>query len=303
MKTILITGASGFIGANLLREAIARGHRAHAFLRTRDNRRLRGLEDDFTAHTVDLGDREGVAAAVTALRPEYVFHLATHGAYPSQTNAEGIVRTNVIGTINLMDAFASLGSGVFVNTGSSSDYGARSEPMRENHALEPDTLYGITKAAATQYGEMLARAKRLPIATLRLFSVYGPFEEETRLIPTIMRALVGNGTLALGSPHNVRDFVYVKDVCDAYFRAAESPPGGVINICTGKETSVGEVVETALQIAQSEIKPQWGSVAGRPYDKARWVGDGDKAEKLLSWRPRYTLEAGLKETYEWFKNL
>ncbi len=304
---ILITGASGFIGANLLREALLGGCEVHAFLRKEaKDWRLSGIPKKFFSHEADITDRKGVYAAMQEIKPDYVFHLAAYGAYPAQKDQEVMVRANILGTMNLMDAALEYGSKAFINTGSSSEYGQKSEPMRESDLLEPDILYAVTKAAGTHYGAMQGKAKNAPIATLRLFSVYGPFEEPGRLMPSIMIALARKGRLRLGSPDNVRDFVYVKDVCRAYFLAAEAASGGkipgeIINICSGTEAKVGGVVEAALRVSGAEVKPEWGESAPRPYEKKRWVGDGEKAKKLLGFRPEYNLEAGLRETYEWFR--
>lgn len=305
---ILITGASGFVGRNLLGEAVKRGFEAHALLRDSGKEwRLSGLEGKFFRHSADISDRDSVFSAIKEIKPDYVFHLAAYGSYPFQKEKEAMVKTNILGTMNLLDASLEYGAKAFVNTGSSSEYGIKNEPMKESDILEPATLYAVTKAAATHYSAMRAREAALPLVTLRLFSVYGPFEEKGRLIPTVMLGAATGGLIKLGSPKNARDFVFVGDVVSAYFAVAENASdkkiyGEAINICTGQEKTVGDVAQTVSGFDDASGTPEWASVEGRSYDTASlWVGDGAKAEKLIGWRPERDFKAGLLETFQWFK--
>ena len=141
---------------------------------------------------MDMADAEETAAVLRAVRPDWVFHLAAYGAYSSQTNIHQMVSTNLINTINLVQASLQAGVEAFINTGSSSEYGFKSFAPHEREWLDPNSHYAVTKAAATLYCRQMAQTHPMKITTLRLYSVFGPFEEPTRLIPTlIMQGFAG----------------------------------------------------------------------------------------------------------------
>ena len=187
-KRILVTGAAGAVGAVLCRRLLAEGHEVHVTLkRTSASWRLAAIEADLRLHHVDLTDEPAVEALLTAVRPAVIYHLAAHGAYPFQTNADGIIQTNILGTWNLLKASERVEYETFVNTGSSSEYGFKEHAMRETDLLEPSSYYAVAKCAQTLLCQHAAKRSARSINTLRLFSVYGPFEEPTRLIPTLIR--------------------------------------------------------------------------------------------------------------------
>jgi nucleoside-diphosphate-sugar epimerase len=305
MPKSLITGAGGFIGANLTRRLLNEGDDVHVFVRNdKANWRLDGLEDKITLHTVDLTKKEEVSKAIKNINPDYVFHLATYGAYPSQKDTDKIIQTNLGGTINLVEALKASSIKRFVNVGSSSEYGAKAEPMRETDLLEPNTPYGVAKSAQTMFVQHCAKEKKFPAVMLRLLSVYGPYEEQGRLIPSLLTALAKNEAPQLSSPDPKRDFVYVGDVCDALVSAIKCgrAVGEIINIGCGKEQSVSDVANAAISVSGSQLEPMWGAVSGRAFDSARWVADISKAKDILKWEPKHSLLEGLQESYKWFQN-
>ena len=232
---ILVTGAAGFVGANLLRRLTATGAAVHAFVPARtDLWRIADQAPRIVIHEVDLIDRPAVEQAVRAIRPRVIFHLAAHGAYAHQTDATGIVRSNLEGTVNLLNACAEIGFSAFVHSGSSSEYGIRHEPMREEMRLEPNSLYAVTKAAATLYGRHVAVSRELPVVTLRFFSAYGPWEEPGRFVPTLLSSLLDGTLPPLVTPTTARDFIYIDDIVDACLAtAARAPRGGeILNVGT-----------------------------------------------------------------------
>ena len=169
-ERVLITGGSGFLGACLASNLVAEGHDVHLLLRAKfSGWRLQGLAGRYTPQWADLRDADAVKRAVAACRPEVVYHLATHGAYPSQQERRAILATNLLGTANLLDALDGQGYRAFVHTGSSSEYGHKDGPMREADRLEPRTDYAVTKAAATLLCQAEAYKGR-PVVTVRVFS-------------------------------------------------------------------------------------------------------------------------------------
>ena len=202
MKRVLLTGAAGFVGAVLARRLLREGHQIHVLLKSSSNTwRIDGLED-LRRHEVDLRDEERLRALAETVRPEVIFHLAAHGAYSYQTDPDGIIQTNFLGTWNLLKATARVDYEVFVNAGSSSEYGFKDFAMRETDLLEPNSYYAVAKCAQTLVCQHFAHAERRPVNTLRLFSAFGPYEEPTRLIPTIVTRCLGNQPLDLVSPRH-----------------------------------------------------------------------------------------------------
>ena len=305
MKRALVTGGTGFAGANLVRRLLGEGHEVHLLVRQGSQEwRLDGIRDAVRLHAADLADAEGLAGLVAAIRPDWVFHLAAHGAYASQTDPRQMVATNVVGTANLVEACLRTGFEAFVNTGSSSEYGFKDHPPVETERLEPNSHYAVTKAAATLYCRYTAQGRGVRLPTLRLYSVYGPYEEPTRLLPTVvLRGLVGE-LPPLVDPDVARDFVYTEDVCAAYLLAAtrdDQEAGAVYNVGTGVQTTLREVVEVARRVLGIAAEPEWGSMPNRRWDTSTWVSDSRKLRRELGWEPRYSFEEGFRALVDWFR--
>jgi nucleoside-diphosphate-sugar epimerase len=257
-----------------------------------------------TLHEAELTDAATVATVVGTVRPEWVFHLAVHGAYAWQTDVDAIVRTNVLGTVALAQACVASGVPVLVNTGSSSEYGRKDHAPAETEWLDPNSDYAWTKAAATHVCRHWALRHGRRFVTLRLYTAYGPWEDPSRLVPTlILHGL--RGTLPpLTRPDTARDWVYVEDVCDAYVRAAtrpEVPPGAVLNVGSGVQTSLRDVVETARRVLGIAPAPRWGAMRDRAWDTSTWVADPRAILRVLGWQAGTGFAAGFEKTVEWFR--
>lgn len=303
-RRVLVTGAGGFVGANLTRKLLVAGHEVSALFRPdHTGWRLADIAGDIRALTADLTDANSVRSAVQAARPSWIFHLATHGAYSWERDARRMLDVNILGLANLLDAALTYEVERFVNTGSSSEYGVRSSAPSEDERPEPNSHYGATKAAATMYARFIGRDRRASIVTLRLYSAYGPWEDPNRLIPTMILSAMAGRWPPLVSPETARDFVYVGDVVDAYIRAATTSvePGDVFNIGTGRQSTIREAVETARRLLPIDAEPAWGSMPGRSWDASTWVADPTRARAILDWIPRHDLESGLRETIAWFR--
>ena len=298
MKRVLVTGASGFVGANLVRRLLHDGHETHLLLRpSHQSWRLKEIAGDVRVHDADLENRESVRRVVTSSRPDWVFHLAAYGAYPSQTGLPRMLSTNLIGCAALLDASAETGVETFLHTGSSSEYGFKDHAPSEDELLEPNSHYAITKAAATHYCQCVARARNLNAVTVRLYSIYGPFEEPSRFIPTLIR-LGLQGTLPpLASPRIARDFVYVDDAVNAMLQVAAAPSiprGAIYNVCTGVQSTLADVVAIARKLMNISAEPVWSSMPDRSWDTDCWVGSPQRIEREIGWRAQTTLESGLE---------
>jgi nucleoside-diphosphate-sugar epimerase len=301
----LVTGAGGFVGANLARRLLSLGHEVHIFTRPQTNLwRLEGFFNHLHNHTVDLRDGAVVQKAVADIQPEWIFHLAVFGAYPFQSDVETILQTNIWGTSNLIQACAAIGFEAFVNTGSSSEYGYKAYPPSETEWLEPNSYYAVAKASCTLYCRYTAQKIRRPITTLRLYSVYGAYEESSRLLPTLIKYGLAGQLPPLAAPETARDFVYIDDVVDAYLKVAETPDldyGEVFNVGTGIQRTLREVVEVAREVMGIQQQPNWGSMESRHWDTNQWVADISHIRERLGWEPRVGFEEGFTRMVAWFR--
>jgi dolichol-phosphate mannosyltransferase len=256
-------------------------------------------------HEVAFASEAAVFQAVRQIRPDWIFHLAAYGAYPYQTNLAQMVETNIVGTINLVGAGLASGFESFVNTGSSSEYGSKGRAPSEMDLLEPNSHYAVTKASGTLFCRYTAQSRGARLPTLRLYSVYGPYEEPTRLMPTLaIRGLAGE-LPPLVHPAVVRDFVFVDDVIDAYILAADRSDqelGAVYNVGTSKETTLHEIVDIARRVMHITAEPRWGSMPDRAWDSRVWVSDNRLVCEALDWKPRFGVEMGFRKLLEWFND-
>ena len=304
-RRALLSGASGFVGAVLARRLLADGHEVHLLLRPGHNPwRVHEIKNEVAVHAVDLGDHAGLERTVASVRPDWIFHLAAHGAYPNQRDLDTIVATNVLGTVNLVRAAERIGFEALINTGSSSEYGLKDHAPAEEEWLEPNSDYAVTKAAATLFCRHTAQRTRLPIITLRLYSVFGPYEEPRRLVPTLIAHGLEGRLPPLVNPDVARDYVHVDDVCDAYLLAASTPGqelGAVYNVGTGVQTTLREIVATARSLLAIEAEPVWGSMPERSWDTNVWISNPGRISAGLGWAPKFDLEQGLARTIAWFR--
>ncbi|KKU83557.1 MAG: Nucleoside-diphosphate-sugar epimerase [Microgenomates group bacterium GW2011_GWA2_47_8] len=257
-----------------------------------------------TFHATDLLDKRSLRRLVKKLAPDFIFHLASFGAYAQQTDCAKMEEVNIRGTRHLLESTVDLPYRVLVHTGSSSEYGFKDHPMKESDVLAPVSYYAITKATATHLCQMAAKTFHKPIVVLRPFSVYGSYEEGERLIPTAIEAIRHKKNIRLTPGHQRRDFVYVDDVVAAYLKAIEHAAaigGHVINIGTGTQSTNDEVVRTLFTVAGQTVEVEKGGFPARSWDTSHWVADISRAARLLGWKPAYTLERGLSKTFQWFQ--
>lgn len=333
MKRTLITGATGFVGANLARRLLSEGHQVHLLVRPNHaGWRIDEIADRVKIHQFIPGEPRSIEAVFEGVEPEWVFHLAAHGAYSWQTDVDEIARTNFLFTVHLVEAALKVGFEALVNTGSSSEYGSKDHAPAEDEPVEPNSYYAVTKASATMFCRFAAARHSVNIPTLRLYSVFGPYEEANRLIPNLVAYGLAGRFPVLVDPSTPRDFVFVDDVCDAYLlaagrsaglnrqtdaAAADEESGGperkrtvatpgfeygaIYNVGSGKQTTLKEVVETAREILSIKAEPEFGSMPNRAWDTAVWVSDNRKIARELHWRAKHDLRQGLEKTIEWFK--
>jgi UDP-glucose 4-epimerase len=303
MKRAVVTGATGFVGANVARGLLDRGCEVHLLVRPgHQSWRLEGIQSRVRVHEANLTDGPRVATVFNEVRPDWVFHLAAHGAYSNQTDTRQMVATNLLATIEVLSAALAVGFESFVAAGSSSEYGLKDHAPTEDEVLEPNSDYAVTKAAATLYCSHVGRQSGANITTLRLYSTYGPWEEPARFIPALAAHGLSGSWPPLASPNTARDFVYVDDVVDAFILAAAHGrrwPGAIFNIGAGSMTTLGAAVDAARRILSIEAQPKWNTMDDRSWDTTIWLSDSRRARATLGWEPRYTFEQGFQAFLDW----
>lgn len=304
-STFLVTGATGFIGANLVRELVKQKQRTSIIVRDKKlNWRLYDIANQIDIYECDIQD-EKLHQIIKKITPDYIFHLARYGNLPQEDDINKMIDVNLKGTINLIDAVKQNPFKLFINAGSGDEYGIKETAMRETDLLEPVNNNGVVKSATTLYCQKEAMRNALPIINLRLFTPYGYFEGKNRLIPAVILSVLEEHPIKVSNSAYVRDFIFIEDVVDAYLHAVKMRHkyGEIYNIGSGKQHSVGEIVQMIQKITKSKSNVQWGAVAkqARYIEPKQWEADMSKTKSVLKWEPKNTIEVGLTKTIRWFK--
>ena len=303
-EKIFITGATGFVGSNLVRRSLQEGADVYINIRnTSDTWRIEDILKDVSVIHADLVEYEKLEGSLKKISPNIIFHTAVYGGNATQKDTEKIIESNISGTVNLLRCCKHAHFDLFVNTGSSSEYGIKSTPMKESDILEPVTDYGVSKAAATLFCQKTATTEHLPIVTLRLFSPYGPYEQKSRLIPSIILAALQKQTPHIASKDFVRDFIFIDDVIAAYEAALtlKNPHGQIYNIGSGVQNTVGAVTDAILRLFGDDVTFISGLPQSWKHEPSFWQADIQRAASELKWMPKFTLDQGLERTINWFK--
>ena len=307
-RRVFVSGGSGFIGACLVRRLVEEGREVHLLLREGARTwRLADLLGDsrLRIHRGDIVNGGAVRDALAVARPEVLIHLAGEGAYEDQNDPRRILQTNVLGTLGLLEAGRDVGVGLFVNAGSSSEYGFKREPLRESDRVEPNSYYAVGKVAQTHLCAHFSRTHDLPLVTFRFFSVYGPWVEPTRLIPALIRRGRAGLPLEMVSAETARDFVYVDDILDAVLGFDRLPGcrGEVYNLGSGLQSNMRDVVRAVQSAVGAGSEVHWGGYPARRWDTDVWVADPTLTREMLGWSPRYTLKDGIAKMAAWMNSV
>jgi len=316
MAKILVTGAGGFIGSHLTEELVRQGEEVRALVRynSRDERGLledlpKDIQNQIEVIPGDLKDPDGVKKALKGCSK--VFHLGALIAIPySYIHPFDFIQTNVVGLAHLLNACLEEGTMErVIHTSTSEVYGtAQYIPIDEKHPLQAQSPYAASKIAADKLAESYYLSFGLPIATLRPFNTFGPRQSLRAIIPTIISQAIGDKKIRLGNTQPRRDFLFVKDTVRGFIQLGkcEGAVGKVVNIGTGTDISIEELVKKILGLMgkQGKIEVEDRRIRPEKSEVMQLLSDTRLAQKLFQWTPRYTLEAGLRETIEWYqKNL
>jgi len=313
-KRVLITGANGFIGSHLTEKLLSMGCNVKAFVKYD-----KGIKSGFIARLPDKvkkniivipGDiRNPDAIRHAAKDVDVIFHLAAMVGIPySYINPREVIETNTIGTMNVLIAGKENNVEKIVHTSTSEVYGtAQYVPIDEKHPLQGQSPYSASKIGADKIAESFFRSFDLPVATIRPFNQYGPRQSARAVIPTIITQALSGNTIKLGSLTPTRDFTFVHDTADAFIAIADSPNtvGEVINIGTGIETSIGDLAKKIMGIVDKDgdkgisILSEDSRKRPEKSEVNRLLADITKAKRLIGWKPKTSLDEGLKVTIDW----
>lgn len=309
-KKVLVTGAGGFIGSHLTERLIELGAKTRAFVRYSSTGSWGWLDESPLKNDVevvlgDIRDQDTVSHAL--LDVDIVFHLAALIAIPYSYQAPlSYVRTNIEGTLNVLQGAQRAGSSLVVHTSTSEVYGtARTVPIDENHPLQGQSPYSASKIGADKIAESFYLSFGLPVVTIRPFNTFGPRQSARAVIPTIITQALNSGEVRLGNLEPTRDLNFVADTVEGFIKAAETPQaiGEVINLGTGREISIGDLAALILKLMNKEIAITLEGVRVRPENSEvdRLCADSRKGQSILGWSPKYTLEDGLAATIKWIR--
>jgi NAD dependent epimerase/dehydratase len=306
----LVTGAGGFVGSHLAERLVEAGAQVRAMVHYNSSGRWGWLDEspvrgEMEVIASDLADRDSVARATKGI--DVVFHLGALIAIPYSYEApSSYVQTNVVGTLNVLQAVRECGVRRLVHASTSEVYGtAQYVPIDEGHPLQGQSPYSASKIGADKLVEAFHRSFGVPAVTLRPFNTFGPRQSARAVIPTIIAQCLSGRSIRLGSLQPTRDFVYVADVVDGYLRAAEvdEAVGRTINIGSGHEISIGELARTiaALTGVTPEIESEEQRIRPGSSEVERLLADTTMARDLLGWAPKVSFEEGLARTIEWMR--
>jgi len=311
-KTILITGADGFIGSHLTEMLVKKGAKVKVLSLYNAFNFWGWLEDADCLNEIEVvtGDiRDAHLVKKITENVDVIFHLAALIAIPySYVAPDCYVQTNITGTLNIVQAALENKVERVLHTSTSEVYGtAKYVPIDESHPLQPQSPYSASKISADAMARSFYNSFQLPLTIVRPFNTYGPRQSARAIIPTIITQLLsGKEEIKLGSLSPTRDFNYVKDVCRGFCEIAISDRtiGEEINIATGQEISIGQLAQELIQMINPRAKTVVDKERTRPENSEvyRLLGSNEKIKKLTGWEPKYSLKQGLAETIEWFKN-
>ncbi|MFI0260992.1 GDP-mannose 4,6-dehydratase [Streptomyces sp. NPDC017056] len=309
-RTVLVTGAEGFIGSTLVDQLVGYGAQVRALVHYKPYADKGHLAHHLTPGSPvemiagDVRDPGRVADAVAGC--DTVFHLAALIGIPYSYDSPGAyVQTNVVGTENIAEACRRHSVRRLVHTSTSEVYGtALTAPISEDHPLQPQSPYSASKIGADMMALSHWHAFELPVTVVRPFNTYGPRQSARAVIPTILAQLhSGSRQIRLGSLAPTRDFTYVTDTAAGFLAMADCDRalGEVVNLGTGREISIGDLARALIAASgrDAEVVVEGSRLRPAGSEVQRLLSDNSRAREWASWTPEVSLEEGLKRTSEW----
>lgn len=292
-KTILITGAGGFIGSHLVRRLKESGSLIYAVSRNVPSSNY----DAIHWIKADVSNLDELKEIFEKVNPAIVFHLASHvTGNRDLSQVEPTLKSNLISTVNLLTLVTLYKCKRFVSIGSM-------EEPQVNSGEVPNSPYSVAKWASTGYCRMFYHLYNTPVVTATLYMVYGPAQKDTtKLIPYVTTTLLQNTAPKLSTGKREVDWIYIDDVIEGLVQIAITPgiEGEIIEIGSGRTYSIRTVVEKLVEVIKPSISPLFNALEDRPLEKSR-IANIKRSQKLINWKPQVSLDDGLAKTVNWYK--
>lgn len=305
---VLITGANGFIGSHLARKLVLLGARVKAFVDPSTSLwRIHPLRKKLDIYPVDITNSLKIDELIKKIKPRKIYHLA---AYLDTSRSPEVINkmidVNLKGTINMLCALKNSAHkfDCFINTDTCEAYGGNDVPFLETQREQPVSAYSGSKVCATYFCQMMNRAQGMPIVILRPSLVYGPYQTNGMLIPSLISKCIANEEFHMTQGEQSREFVYISDIVSGYLKASITPRaiGEIINLGSGQEYKVKDVVNLIVKITKTRIIPKVGRLSYRAAELMHFYCSNLKAKELLDWEPIVPLDQGLFKTVQWYKS-
>ncbi len=306
-KNVFLTGATGFIGSHLLKRLIKEGCEVHFSIRESSSLwRIEEFKGKCNCHIIDLTDFEAVKSIITQIKPDIIFHLAAYGVDYRQQDVHKAIAININASVNLFETFLENKGCKFIHTGSCFEYGRKNTPISEGDLPDPTSVYGATKVCSVYLLSSMAKHMRCGnLVVLRPFGVFGEFEDLHRFIPQIIEKLNKGYPMQMTPGEQIRDYIYISDLIDAYILASVVPLENtveVINIGSGRGVLLKDFALTiSKQLGVSSDLLQFGALPYRTDEMMYLVANIDKAKTQLGWKPKTSLEEGIRKILKWYK--
>jgi len=299
---VLVTGGGGFIGSNLVRRLLKEGAEVYVF----DISKSKNIEDVLeyiSFYNVDISDFSSVNKVINEILPEKIYHLGGF-ADPKRSflDIERIIRINIQGTINLINAMNGKDYDCFIHVGTLEEYGNNPVPFTEKQIPDPMSPYSASKTSAAVFCKMFHKVFGSPTITLRLPVVYGQYQSPKMFIPELIISALLKKDFKMSEGEQSRNFIYVEDIVDGLIKASikKEAIGEIINLGNEKEYKLKDVVTKVLDLMGNPIKPLIGALPYRNKEIMHYYCDGAKARDILGWYPKIDLDTGLKKTIDWY---
>jgi NAD dependent epimerase/dehydratase len=309
MKTVLVTGADGFVGSHLTELLVTQGYQVKALTQYNSFNNWGWLENVNCKNDIEIlsGDIRDLSYCKTISKDvEIIFHLAALIAIPfSYIAPNSYVETNIKGTLNICQASKENGISRLIHTSTSEVYGtAQYVPIDEKHPLQPQSPYSATKIAADAMAMSFYNSFELPVTIARPFNIYGPRQSARAIIPTIITQIAaGKKEIKLGDISPTRDFNYVEDCCRAFIMLVESEKtiGETFNIGSNSEISISDTLKLIKELMSSDVTFISEEQRKRPQKSEvfRLWCDSKKINEVVGYKPQVNIQDGLKKTIDW----
>ena len=304
-RKVLITGGSGFIGSHLTRRLVNEGTDVYVAVKYNsviDNVRLADVWDEITPVEIDLRNTDSLKS-VAEILPDLIYHLAAYNHVgDSFTQVSEAFDSNGNGTVNLLQAYE--GYERFVYTSTSEVYGYQENvPFHEEAHPFPLSPYAVGKYAGELFARMKWYSANMPVAVIRPFNAFGPYQSARAIIPEIIMKCLRGVDIATTEGRQTREFNFVEDLVEGFMLAGtkDASVGEIINLGCGRETPIRDLVKLIHSLSGSESELQIGALPYRPGEIQRMSANSAKAKALLGWESKQTLEEGLGRTIDWFR--